>query len=224
MQTLRTTETELKDALAALIASTKRKKRKLTPLQMAEKIEIATRGLGSLPKVAEAVGLSYEMVRQIYSVVKCSDAVKRLVRESKVTSLDALHRLSKLPKSDQIVVARALTSGRISTDDVRAVVSLRKELPGTPIGKVISRIEESRNIRQYVAYFSLPSELIDAKEVRGGLEKVLRKGNIISVTVRGTIGEVVINAEGKVRLEEAAKQEGITKRQLLEELVCKGVK
>lgn len=175
MQAPRPTEAELKDALAALIASTKRKKRKLTPLQMAEKIGIASRGLGGLPKVAEAVGLSYEMVRQIYSVVKCSEAVKRLVRGAKLTSLDALHRLGKLPERDQIAVARALTSGRISTDDVRAVVSLRRELPRLSISKVLSRIGASRNIRQYLAYILLPSGSEDAAEVRDKLERGSRQ-------------------------------------------------
>ena len=77
---------ELNDAIVAIIASTKRKKRKLNPLEVAEKIQIAWDSLETLSQVAERTDISPEMLRQIHSVQSCSEPVKQLVRERKIES------------------------------------------------------------------------------------------------------------------------------------------
>jgi len=172
---------EIDDALAALVASTKRKSRKLSPLEVVEKIEVAKEGIGSLPKVARRIALSYEMLRQIYSLRNCSEGVKRLIREGKIDSYDILYRLSKLPPSSQVAVAKQVIAGDLTSEDVRAIVTFHRDFPGINIRKIIERIKSSRNIKQYVVYFELDSARIKPAVLRSRFESVFGKGNIVSL-------------------------------------------
>ena len=58
------------EALAALIANTRRVKRKLDLLEITSWLEIARCGLGSLQAVSDTIGLSVEMLRQFKTVNK----------------------------------------------------------------------------------------------------------------------------------------------------------
>jgi len=210
---------EINEALVALIASTKRKNRKLYPLEVVEKIQIAKKGIGSLPKVAKRIGLSYEMLRQIYSVRNCSEGVKELVRERKLESYDILYRLSKLPPSSQIAVAKRVIAGELTSEDVRAIVTFYGDFPSISIGKIIERIKSSRNIKQYVVYFESGSAKIKPAALRSRFESIFGKGNIVSLHVDVGIGELVLNVTGKKRLQEEAKRRSLTKRELIRKLV-----
>jgi len=212
-------EHQINDALAALIASTKRKNRKLNPLEVVEKIDIAKKGIGSLPKVAQRIGLSYEMLRQIFSVKNCSEEVRRLTKEGKLDNYDILYRLSKLPKSSQVAVAKQVIAGKLTSDDVRAIVTFHRDFPNIRIGEIIERIKSSRNIRQYVVYFESDSAEIKPVALCSKFESILGKENIVSLHVDGGIGELVLNVTGKKRLQEEAKQRGFTKRELIRKLV-----
>lgn len=210
---------EVEDALAAVIASTKRKRRRLNPLQVAQKIEIAKDGLKGLSNVAERTQISPEMLRQILSVEKCSSKVKKLVSEGKLRSYDILHRLTKLRPPEQIPVAKAVVAGDLSSDDVRAIVSLRKQTPSVSINRIIDRIKRSRNIRHYVAYFLVPSRQFSPEKLRSRFDESFGKGNIISFKVDKHLGELVLSVEGKRRLQKSAKESGVTKRRFLENVV-----
>lgn len=210
---------ELDDALVAIIASTKRKKRKLNPLEVAEKIETAWDSLESLSEVADRTKMSAEMLRQIHSVRNCSEGVKELVRERKLESYDILYRLSKLPPSSQIAVAKRVIAGELTSEDVRAIVTFYGDFPSISIGKIIERIKSSRNIKQYVVYFESGSAKIKPAALRSRFESIFGKGNIVSLHVDVGIGELVLNVTGKKRLQEEAKRRGLTKRELIRKLV-----
>jgi len=216
----KTSQKQLDDALVAIIASTKRKKRKLNPLEVAEKIQTAWDSLDSLSKVAERTDMSPEMLRQIHSVRNCSEGVKELVRERKLESYDILHRISKLPASNQLKVAKAVIAGELTSEDVRAIVSFYRDLAARiSIGRVIERIKSSRNIKQYVVYFKLESENIKFGVLRSRFEKIFGKGNIVSLKEVNKVGELVLNAKGKNCLQEEAKRRGVTKRGFIRKLV-----
>lgn len=215
---------EIDDALAALIASTRRQNRKLNPLEVAEKIQIAKKGIGSIPKVAERIGLSYEMLRQIFSVQKCSEGVKKLVREGKLDSYDILYRLSKLSASEQLAVAKTVIIEELNSEDVRAIITFKKDFPDVDIKKVVERIKSSRNIKQYIAYFKVSKRKINVKNLRSRFEKAFGKKNVISFEVSDGVGKLLLNAEGRKLLQKLAKSNGVTKRNLIKKLVTNGAK
>jgi len=212
---------ELDDALVAIIASTKRKKRKLNPLEVAEKIETAWDSLESLSKVADRTKISTEMLRQIHSVRKCSEQVKELVRERKLESYDVLHRISKIPFSFQINVAESFIAGELTSEDVRAIVTFHRDFPSIGIRKIIERIKNSRNIKQYVAYFPVNLEGVEIRKLKARFERILGKKNIISFKVDENVGDLVMTKEGRQRLQNAAKRKRVTKRRYIQQIIVR---
>jgi len=216
------TQRDVDDAIAAIIASTKRKKRKLDPLQVSEKLLIAREALGGMRELSETVGLSPEMIRQILSVRKCAPAVKQLVHQGRLTSFDILHRLSKLSHSDQNVVAKAVVKGYFNSNDVRVLVGLRRSSPDARIGDLVERVQRSRNIKHYVAYFAVPKAQDIVRKLRERLSGLLGEDNLISITINDQLAELVMNRKGKDRLQKHAKGAKKTKRCYLEGLARKG--
>jgi len=216
-------QSEVEDALAGLIASTKRIHRKLNLVQIARKIEIARKGLGNLKNISEAIGLSTEMLRQFSRVTKIAPEARRFVTEGKIQSVDIADRISRLPPADQFLVAQAVARGELNSDDVRAVISFRKDQPKLPISKVISRVTDSRNVREYVVQFLVPAEE-ELKNIEDRFSKLLGQDGVRSVNVGKGLGTLILNKDGRNRFELIAKRKGLTKRALVEKVISGEVK
>jgi len=216
-------QSEVEDALAGLIASTKRIHRKLNLVQIARKIEIARKGLGNLKNISEAIGLSTEMLRQFSRVTKIAPEARRFVTEGKIQSVDIADRISRLPPADQFLVAQAVAHGKLNGDDVRAIVSFRKDQPKLPISKVISRVTDSRNVREYVVQFLVPAEE-ELKNIEDRFSKLLGQDGVRSVNVGKGLGTLILNKDGRNRFELIAKRKGLTKRALVEKVISGEVK
>jgi len=209
---------ELDDALAALIANTRRVKRKLSLVEIADKLAIAVRGLGSLEAVAESIGLHTETLRLFESVARLCSDVKILIASRKLDSVDIAHRLTKLRASDQRVVARAMGAGDLTSKDVRGIVSLRKSLPGVPMKDVVERFKSTLNIKHYVVQFAVPPG-VTSRKLRAMFERAVGKERILSLSREGQIGEVVLDAKGRRRLQALARSRRLTKRELVDTIV-----
>jgi len=214
--------------VAALIASTLRVRRKLDLLEVANWVEKGSAVFGSLQALSEKVGISAEMLREFVSVNKLSLKVKKLIAQRKIESVDIAYRLSKLCAREQLAVAREVAAGNIDSNDVRGIVSLRRSAPALGIGEIIRRVKTSRNIKEYVAQFLLPPGGGQIENVRRAFAQIVGNENICSLDLKGPLGTVRINKEGKTRLQEAARRRGLTKRQLiggiLDEWVIKNVR
>ena len=160
---------EVENAVARLIASTRRKRRQLKLLEIANDLGIALSAYKSLSNVADVIDISPEMLRQFSRVNKLCNPVKKLIADGTIQSVDIADRLSRLQVVDQMPVALAVAQRNLTSDDVRAIVSLRKALPKEEIGKVIDRVKRSRSIKQYVVEFLIPTQK------RKGNKRVLYK-------------------------------------------------
>jgi len=209
----------LDDALAALLASTRRNKRSLDLLEVSSKLATALKLMGSLRVVADTLGLSDETVRQFTRIGKLSPDVRRLIKSGQITGMDLADRLSRLPVADQYPVAASVVSGALDARDVRALLPLRKEIPNESIHKLIRRIQTSRNIREYVAEFVTPHPTPTSATLAKRLSPVIAKGDIRDLELITGIGRVVLTAGGKKALESVARKRKMTKRQLLQRLV-----
>jgi len=216
-------QSELEDALAGLIASTKRIHRKLNLVQIAKKIEIARKGLGNLKNVSDAIGLSTEMLRQFSRVTKIAPEARCFLTGGAIQSVDIADRISRLPPADQFLVAQAVARGELNSDDVRAVISFRKDQPKLPISKVISRVTDSRNVREYVVQFLVPAEE-ELKNIEDRFPKLLGQDGVRSVNVEKGLGTLILNKDGRNRFELIAKRKGLTKRALVEKVISGEVK
>lgn len=217
-------ESEVEDALAGLIASTKRVHRKLNLLEISRKLEIARKALGNLKNVSNAIGLSTEMLRQFSRVAKLAPEVRGLVGKGVIQSVDIADRISRLPSPDQLPLARAVARGELTSDDVRAVVSLRKQLPKMEISKVIHRVTSSRNIREYIVQFLLPSGEDKVKDIEARFIRLLGKEGLCSLSFKNGVGTLILNAAGKRRFQDIAKAKSLTKRALVNRIIFGEVK
>ena len=211
-------QAELDDALAAIIASTKRVSRKLNLLEIAARIDVARKYLGRLGAVAFAVGLSPEMLRQFTRVTLLSPEAKRLIRDGRLASVDMCDRISRLPKEDQGFVARLAALGQVDSTDVRAVLAQRKMLPKVRINEIVRQVTDSKNVREYVLQFLLPDS-VPARVVRSRLLSFLGKDAVRSLEIAEAQGEVTVTEKGRNRFESAARSGGLSKRELLSRIL-----
>jgi hypothetical protein len=214
-----TDESRLDDALAALLASTRRPKRSLNLIEVSEKLRTAVRLLGSLRAVADALGLSEETVRQFSRTEKLSPDVREFLQNGQITSMDLADRLGRLPLADQRPVAEAVARGTLDARDVRAVLALRKAMPKVSIQGLVRRIRGSRNIREYVAEFLTPHPTPSSNTLLKRLTRVLPRDEVRGLETRDVVGRLFLSANGKKALEDKAREEGVTKRVLLQRLI-----
>ena len=215
----RTEQLRLDDALAALLASTRRAKRRLNLVEVNEKLRTAVQLLGSLQAVADALGLSDETVRQFSRIGKLSPDVRKLLVNGQITSMDLADRLSRLPSADQHPIAAAVVSGTLDAPDVRAILPLRKAMPEVPVQQLIRRIRGSRNIKEYVAEFLTPHPTPSSTTLLRRLSRVLGRREVRGLEMGGIVARLFLTASGKKALENTAREEGVTKRALLQRLV-----
>jgi hypothetical protein len=206
---------ELKDALAAVIANTRRNKRRLNLIQIAGKIAIARKHL-SKKEIADRVMLSTEMIREFERVDKLAGPLKNLVQNGTITSVDEAYRLSRLSVDDQRFLANEMVKGKLNSKDLRAIVSLKKSNPRLAIRNVIQKIKDSRNIKEFVAEFMVPYTQSDqSHKTEESLRTFFGTDHIKSISIQNGKVRAVFDSIGGERLMKMARQKRLTKREVL---------
>lgn len=211
-------EARLEKALIRLVGSTRRSRRTKNLIEVSKEVAVAEKLLGSRKIVAKKIGISEEMLREFASISKLGKSVKRMIEDGRLTSIDVGYRLSLLPKSGQLKVAKAYVDNELSAKDVRDVVSWSKKNPKLEIQDVIDRIKESKDIIQYVIKFRIDKKK-GIRFLRRRFSHLLGDKNIVSFKVDGRIADLVISEEGRRTLQEEAKKRRITKRKLIKLVV-----
>jgi len=114
------------NALAVIFTNTKRHKRTIDLLTVAECFYFLRNIYGTQEAVAEKTDLSREMVREFLRIRNLPEYVKKLIRSRKVDSIDTAYRLANI-KDEQtlrIVIDKLLS---LRTHDFRDVISTAKE-------------------------------------------------------------------------------------------------
>ncbi|MEW6586182.1 MAG: hypothetical protein AB1442_11305, partial [Nitrospirota bacterium] len=99
--------------IAEIIAGTKRKKRRINVLKVADNLRALHEQHKSLVKVANIVDLSPEMVRQFIKLNSLPNEVKKLFKDGHLSGVDIGYRISKLERKDQIAIAQRLTVSKL---------------------------------------------------------------------------------------------------------------
>jgi len=211
-------------AIAALIANTggphtRRVRRKRSILEIADYIDIAREGVGSLQAVAERVGVSEQQLSDFLAVRRLSLGVQKLVRNRSIDSVDVVRELAKLTPREQLIVGRLVVAREATSKDARAIVSFRKSVPDMDIQQVIERVRGSRDVKQYVAEFPLVDMRTDLHRLRQLFEELVGCQNLRSLSQEGRLARLSLTGEGMRALQAAAKDKGLTKRQLIEHIV-----
>ncbi len=211
-------------SLAALIRNTRTAHRYLSLTEIADWLDIAIDGLGSLKEVADRIDLSEKMLRQFQYIRKLTPTVQDMFSSRKIDSVDIAVHLSMFEEQEQIEIAKQIASGNLNSDDVRAIRELRKEAKHLCIAEVIGKVEASRDVKQYVAEFVIRSKRSDKELLRDRFARVLDARNIISLTLKGSIGRITVNDEGWSLLRQYSKKHNLTRAQAISTMIQGDVK
>lgn len=208
-------EKEVMAALASLIRNTRRKHRYLSLVEIADNLDLVIQGLGNINIVADRLGMSHKMLRQFQKVKQLTPSVQSLFASREIDSVDIADHLSKLDGKDQIFVAQKVVEGVLNSKDVRAVHEFHKENTELKIEEVVRKIEATRNVKHYVVEFVVRSKRTKPELIQERFAKVLGDENIISLSIKGSIGRLVLNDFGKKKLQVFAGSKGMTKAEVV---------
>jgi hypothetical protein len=122
-------------------------KRRLSPIEVAEKFEIAKRGGIALRDIADKVRLKdVTMVAKFIRLLDIIPEIRYLIdwgQSSSSISFSAAAELARLDKSDQKTVADAILEHGLTKNEVRQIIQLRNKL-SADVNKCIYQILELR--------------------------------------------------------------------------------
>jgi hypothetical protein len=183
---------------------------------------VAFSKLGSYRAISERVAISPKMLAQFASVDRLTKHVRRLFEARILDSVDAAVHLAMLAPQDQEAVAQALAKKVIDTKDVRAVIQLRQVRKSEKINKLITRIQKTKTQRHYVLEF-VARETKDRRRLLALFAKYLSPSEIISIDLDGSVGRLVVSAQGKRQLEEVAKKLRVPFKSVIQKVLSESV-
>ncbi len=205
----------IQKSLAALIKNTRTTHRYLSLVEIADWLDVAIEGLGSFKEVADRIDLSEKMLKQFQYIRELTPTVQKIFASRKIDSVDIAVHLSMFKDQEQIEIAKEIASGNLNSADVRAIRELKKEAKHLCITDVIEKVKASRDVKQYVAEFVIRSKRSDEESLRDRFSKVLKPHNITSLSLKGSIGKIVLDSRGWQLLQQYAKKHRLTKAQAI---------
>lgn len=210
---------KLEKALALIIKCTRRVKRPKDIVTLAKNISYAKQHLGSVEKVAKAVKLSVQQLKDFLAVEELCSEVKSLVAKRTIVSVDVVKTISKLPEKKQKILAEHFVSGKITSKDVRVITTFAKKFSGRSIKKVIRDYEKSKDVRLYVAHFRLPASFNDRVGLRKQFENIVGKDEIKRLQFKRGVAVLEVTTLGHKKLREAVRKRRTTLRQFVTSVV-----
>lgn len=207
--------------IARLIANTRRRKRHNNLVQIARDVRWLENDLGGLKAVSETIGLSLDMLQQFLSVERLCPELRKLVEERKIDLINVVHYMRNFDSAAQQAIAGEVIAGRLSAEDIRVLAPLRGNLTNTNIHQLISRVQKSRNIKVYVAYFRVPKGFADVGSLKKRLEKIVGKTELVSLELTNSTGVLELTWMGQRKLRQAAKKRRLSLRKFVAMIVVK---
>jgi hypothetical protein len=205
-------ESRQEAAVARLIGNTLRKKRPNNLIEIARDIRWLEKDLGGLKAVSNIIGISTGMIRRFLSVEELCPEVQKLVKERKIDLINVVHYMRNFGPKAQKTIAKKVIAGQLSANDIRVLAPLHNSFPSISIHKLISRVQRAKNIKVYVAYFRIPIGFDNIEGLKRRFEKVVGKDNIVSLSLKDSIGTLELNSIGQKKLREEAKRMNLSLR------------
>jgi len=209
--------------IARLILNTRRRERPDNLVRIANDIRWLEHDLGSLKIVSKVLDISTDMLRQFLSVEKLCPEVRKLVEERKIDLIRIVHNMRNFDAESQKIIANEVIEGQLSGNDVRILYPLHKSLPDLTIEQLILRVQKSKNIKVYVAYFRIPIEFKNNQLLLKRFEEIVGKDEIISFSIKNSIGMLELTLSGQKKLRQVAKERKLSLKKFVNDFVLRGV-
>lgn len=194
---------------------TKRKRREINLLEVAEEMKSLYDTQKSLEEVAKFVKLSSEMVREFLKVTELDEKVKELIRNNLIKGVDIAYRISRLSKKNQILLAKQVVDKNLSSDDVRAIIKYSIDNPRMSIERATNRVIRSKTQKVYVAYLGIEKDTFEklterkkntAKIIKSVFNGFLCPEFIISFELNGRVVILKVSKEGLQAMRTKARE------------------
>jgi hypothetical protein len=179
------------EALGLIFANTRRNKRSVSLLDVAEALryEVELKGLNEASKT---VGLSREMIREFTNILEFPETLKEMIRRREIDSIDMARRINSLRQSgvnDSDLVKFLKEHRDLKTEDFRDLETLVKRTR-LSVDKAYKIISLSKRKREHVFVLSLDE--ITYKKIKS----ISRKEGIDeSLLVKRLINQVINSTE-----------------------------
>lgn len=210
---------QIQKSLAVLIKNTRTTRRYLSLVEIADWLNVAIKGLGSIKEVADRIDLSPKMLKQFTYINKLIPEVQEMFANRKIDSVDIAVHLSMLNRQEQLLVAEEVAAKQLNSADVRAIRELRNDASDLGIREVIERVKSSRNVKHYIAEFVVRSKKLRESELRKRFSRIIESENIIKLTKDGPIARITMNEKGKQLLQQYSNRHGFTKAESVSMIV-----
>lgn len=207
------------EIFARIILSTKRKKRELSIVQVANDINSIISIYKDKKKVAELLGLSQNMINRFLSVLKLSERAQKYFKEGKIKVVNVAYYLRTFDEKEQVYILEKIIKGEMSNQDIRALAPLKKNFPELNIRDLIKKLLNSKNTKIYVIYFQIPNLKTEKSFILNKISNVIEKSNIISLKVNEYLGILKISEEGYKKIIDFSKNRKVSIKKSLEIII-----
>lgn len=200
------------EVIGRLIANTRRPKRSLSIIDIAEDVDWLSRYLGGLSKAASVLSISAGMLNQFLRVQKLTPKVQNLVKAREIDSVSIVHNLAKFSAADQDAIVEYIKQGQLAYSDLRLLHPLRKQLPEEPVETLIEKLQNSKNIKVSIVHFPAESLQRDINELRSELSSITGPAEVVDVVLDNGVGSMKLTRKGEQALRQAARRQNKTFR------------
>jgi hypothetical protein len=213
------TEIQKNRIIAKIILSTKRKNRPFSLFEIATDIKVLKNEFGGMNEVSKVVGVSAGMLNKFLSVFKLPIPVIELVRDRKVDSVSNVHYLSKFNENDALQLVDLLSSNKLSSHDLRALIPYRKQHANVPIIDLVEKIHLTKNIKVYVIKINKEDTTKSINELNSLFAGEVGKENIIKIESNNIFVDIKLSIEGAKILRQKAKTNNKTFQKFITALI-----
>lgn len=209
---------EQEKRLARLLANTLTRKRPHSIIVVVEDIIWLKNKLSSLKAVSERIGISTEMLTRFMNVKKLCPEVQKLVKNRNIDSVEIVNPLTFFDFDSQLVIAKNVVNGHLTSSDLKVLRSYKKNLPNLGVTQLIERVLNSKDKKVYVLNFYIPP-IVKPKNVLLKFQNLIGKNEIISFESKRQIGKIKVTKIGLKTIREHSKKKNLNLRKYIQKYI-----
>lgn len=206
-------------AIARVLLSTKRKSRQYSLLEIATDIQFLKNEKGGIKNVAKLIGISTGMLNQFLSIFKLPTTIVELIKERKIESVSLAHNLSKFKHDDAIQLAQLIINKGLTSQELKIILPYHRKFPNDPIGEVVERVKNSKNIKVSVIRFPSSDLRINIKELEAKISQLIGKENFLTIEKSNANIDLKVLSVGEAKLREVARNQKLSFQELIKQLI-----
>jgi len=176
------TEFNEEELLASLYLNLKGPKKKHGNwMDIAEDCKKLKEYYGSAKKVADRIGVSYELIRALLTLLTLPEEVQTLIRDDKIL-FDVGQRIARIKgKERQIEVAK--TIARLPAHDARDILQYAKKYPEAQLGDFKTRVTQGKDSieKVHIALVPLREDIYETLKMEGQQKKLSVEKTILLI-------------------------------------------